>query len=107
MSPASGLAARPNDDLGNLIQDGSIRDFFEMSQLSVSQESAFANIEDGDNLDTIVVVECGFFPNRDDQELFKEKLVGLGVPPNHVLFGDDFPSGYHHTILRIHELSNS
>lgn len=100
----SSLCISEDDYLSDAIHDASLRPFFSIMSQVTSTEKVFGQTKRQDNADCVVIVERGFFPEKQLREDFKEKLEKHGVPPNHILFGEDFPSGYFRMLIRIREL---
>lgn len=100
-TPASLL---PHDDLTKMKSDGSLRQYFGMISQVTLAEKVCHQINGHDNHHAIVVVERGFFTDKKGQQGFKKKLEESGVPSKHILFGEDYASGYHHILLTIHRL---
>lgn len=106
--PKTPLSLNSSDDLSKVIHDCSLRQYFGLSARFTSEEAACDQIKDaGNNLHTIVVAEKGFFATNEERDVFKKKLGELGVSSNHILFGEDYASGYHHLLLTISELCES
>jgi hypothetical protein len=92
-------------DLSPLIHDPTLRQYFgEMSQ-ATSEAKVLSRTEHcGSKRDYIVVTERGLYSNERDRDAFKNKLKKSGIRQNHILFGEDYDSGYHHIVLKICEL---
>ncbi|MFA5997531.1 MAG: hypothetical protein WC791_03525 [Candidatus Paceibacterota bacterium] len=93
------------NDLSKLIHDVTLRQYFgEMSQ-TTAEAGVFSKTEHcGSKRDYIVVTERGLYSDKKDRDAFRNKLKELGIRQNHVLFGEDYASGYHHIVLKICEL---
>jgi len=100
----SSLCISEDDYLSDAIHDASLRPFFSTMSQVTSSEKVLGQTKKQDNTDCVVLVERGFFPEKQLREVFKEKLEKYGVPPSHILFGEDFASGYFHILRRIMEL---
>ena len=94
----------PGDDLSKLHDFNVFRQYFGISGRVTNIDDVCIRAKDSDNHHTIVVVEKGFFSTEDGRVTFRKQMEDFGVPLKHILFGEDYASGYHHIILKIHEL---
>ncbi|MCK9345334.1 MAG: hypothetical protein M0P64_04455 [Candidatus Pacebacteria bacterium] len=92
-------------DLSKLIHDGTLRQYFGEMNQTTSEAKLLSQTEHcGSKRDYIVVTERGLYPDGKDRDALRSKLKGLGIRQNHILFGEDYASGYHHIVLKICEL---
>ena len=85
--------------------EGTLRHYFCMIARVTLTNAVYDHVNDHNNHHTVVVVESGFFGGfKEEQQDFKRAMEDFGVPSKHVLFGEDYASGYHYIILKIHEL---
>ncbi len=105
--PKTPSLLNPSDDLAKTRSDSSLRQYFGIIAQVTLEETVHDHAKDRNNNHTIVVVERGFFAYEKERANFKKKLEESGVASDHVLFGEDYASGYHHMVLKIHELCGS